>query len=320
MYYNHNLRTNLQEWKNRVQRASTSNFGYQIDLLLKHIQEEPALNALMVEAAQQFPHEDEHLQERINLYDSSQHIPFSGQADRAAFSQALLHWIIREHGVESVPHMTLFIGRKDVLGGIVEDCVSPILDYLHDRLDKSSSTLYLLEKYKRRTEWFMKDSLRTRYLLAEKEYEKIFEDDLRLFLFDQGIDYPFSTPSSPSGRADVVGAIDTSDPLVVEIKIFDRSKSYGKDRVRSGLAQVMKYVNDYNKDFGYLVIFNADNAELHFQLEDISKAFPPMLVYNNKRYFFIVVNIGEHVAASKVGKQEVIELSTDFLVSKAELA
>jgi hypothetical protein len=138
MYHNHNLRTNLQERKNRIQRASASNFGYQVDLFLKHIEEEPALNALMIEAAQQFPHEDEHLQERIDLYESSQNVRFSGQADRAAFSQALLRSCISEHGAEMLPYVNMFGHGKEALERIVEDCVSPILDYLHDRLDKSS--------------------------------------------------------------------------------------------------------------------------------------------------------------------------------------
>jgi hypothetical protein len=140
----------------------------------------------------------------------------------------------------------------------VHDFILPITNYLHDKLNKSSSTMYLLEKYKKRTEWFNKNILFEKYKSAEKEYEQIFEDDLRLFLFDQGIDYPFSTPKSTSGRADLIGAIDTSDPLIIEIKIFDRGKKYEINRIVKGLTQIKDYTNDYNKDFGYLVIFNLE--------------------------------------------------------------
>ena len=82
----------------------------------------------------------------------------------------------------------------------------------------------MLEKYKRRTEWFTFSNLLEKYSTADKNYEQIFEDDLRLFLFDQGIDYPFSTPKSTSGRGDIIGSIDTNDPLIIEIKIFDRER------------------------------------------------------------------------------------------------
>jgi hypothetical protein len=148
-----------------------------------------------------------------------------------------------------------------------------------------------------------------KYLTAEKSYEQIFEDDLRLFLFDQGIDYPFSTPKSTSGRADIIGAIDTNDPLVIEIKIFDREKGYHKNRVSEGFSQIIKYTNDYHKDIGYLVVFNIDKAEIDIDLAEKSHIFPPMINFNNKTYFIVVININTGVSASKIGKTEVITIT-----------
>lgn len=37
----------------------------------------------------------------------------------------------------------------------------------------------------------------------------------------------FSTPRTPSGKADIVEAIETNDLLIIEIKIFDEPKNYG---------------------------------------------------------------------------------------------
>ena len=108
-----------------------------------------------------------------------------------------------------------------------------------------------------------------------------------MFLFDQGIDYPFSSPKSTSGRADIIGSIDTSDPIVLEIKIFDRTKGYGKNRIKDGFTQVVKYANDYNKEIGYLVIFNADSGEINFKFPDKNNLFPPMITFNHKTFFFI---------------------------------
>ena len=134
-----------------------------------------------------------------------------------------------------------------------------------------------------------------------------------MFLFDQGIDYPFSTPKSTSGRADIIGAIDTSDPLIIEIKIFDRQKGYGKNRIKEGFTQILKYINDYNKDAGYLVLINTDKAELDFRFAEKNSFFPPMLICNNKSFFFITINLFQEESASKSGTTEVIEINDDEL-------
>jgi hypothetical protein len=199
---------------------------------------------------------------------------------------------------------------------IIEDFISPIIYFLYDKLDESNSTIFLLEKYKRRSEWFTCKDLNYRYKMASKSYEQIFEDDLRLFLFDQGIDYPFSTPSSASGRVDIVGEIDTNDPLIIEIKIFDRLKGYGKDRIKDGFTQIVKYANDYNKNVGYLVVFNMDDCELMFNFPDSMKVFPPSINYNNKTIYFIVINCAISESASKIGTLKVVEITEDELIKK----
>src|SRR5690606_12556230 len=173
--------------------------------------------------------------------------------------------------------------------------------------------IYLLEKYKRRTEWFTYNELLNKYKIASKNYEQIFEDDLRLFLFDQGIDYPFSTPKSTSGRGDIIGSIETNDPLIVEIKILDKEKKYGKQRIYDGFSQIIKYANDYNKDVGYLVIFNVDNIEIDFVLNEKNNIFPPMVSFNNKTYFIIVVNLYNGISASKIGTTEVLTINENDL-------
>lgn len=136
---------------------------------------------------------------------------------------------------------------------------------------------------------------------------------MRLFLFDQGIDYPFSTPKSASGRADIVGEIETDDPLIIEIKIFDRAKKYGKDRIKSGFKQIVEYCNDYNKNVGYLVIYNMESVDINFKFKPVSKMFPPSLTFNNRIFYFIVVNTSPRESASKAGAVE------EIAVTEAEL-
>jgi len=200
----------------------------------------------------------------------------------------------------------------------VETFINPVVEFLHDKIDKSNSILYLLEKYKKRIEWFKRRDLFDKYKTATKGFEQILEDDLRLFLFDQGIDYPFSTPKSFSGRADLVGLIDTEEPLIAEIKIYDSEKGYRKERIFSGLSQIIKYANDYNKDCGYLVIFNIDSTEIVFNLRGEQKRFPPRISINNKTYYFIVVNLHHDYTASKIGQTEIVEISEVELLKGIE--
>lgn len=311
MYYNHNLRTNLQEWKNRLYKAPFENFGNQLRYLLSNIEGNRLLTGLYSEAVMRYPYSEDKLNEVAdNAGYGSLDSTFENETQHASFCYQALKYFIRECNSYNIHQTTYFIGKnfEDSKENVIELLISPMLNYFHDRLDKSSSIIYLLEKYKRRTEWFTYVGLLEKYSSASKGYEQIFEDDLRLFLFDQGIDYPFSTPKSTSGRGDIIGAIDTEDPVIIEIKIFDRTKGYNKNRVKEGFSQIIKYANDYNKDVGYLVVFNVDTAELNFALKEKNNIFPPMVGLNNKAFFLIVVNLYGGVSASKIGTTEVITI------------
>lgn len=63
--------------------------------------------------------------------------------------------------------------------------------------------------------------------------------DLRKFLFDNGLDYPFSEPSSPSGNVDLIYGLENKTPLTLEIKLFGGKNSYGKSYVKKGFRQAI---------------------------------------------------------------------------------
>lgn len=316
MYYNHNLRTNLQEWKSRLYRATYEQFGHQVKYCLSNIESNKVLSGLIQESVRLYPYDGETLKSASDELETGHlEMNFVNDTQHASFCYQILKYIIELDKTYNLHMLTFFARRdfEDTRKDIVEGYFSPIFYYLHDKLDKSNSTIYLLEKYKRRTEWFTAQQLLETYNSSGKNYEQIFEDDLRLFLFDQGIDYPFSTPKSTSGRGDIIGSIDTNNPLIIEVKIFDRRKGYGKNRIIEGFSQIIKYTNDYNKDVGYLVVFNADTAEIDFSLNDKSNIFPPMIIFNNKSYFLISININRDVSASKIGKTEAIVINEDEL-------
>jgi len=317
-YSNHNLRTDLQEWKSRLYRSTYQQFGHQLKYFFQNIDGSKQLFGLINEAINKHYLTPEELEDILFKIERGNAINFESENSQAAFCYQFLKHFFNKYDDYELHNYTEFQrgGFEDNKTRIVEDYIAPIVYYLHDRLDKSNAVIFLLEKYKRRTEWFTKDNILLRYQNASKSFENIFEDDLRLFLFDQGIDYPFSTPSSASGRADIVGAIETDDPLIIEIKIIDKERGYGKERIKGGFTQIVKYANDYNKDVAYLVIFNMDNSSINLKLGDSSKTFPTSFHYDNKTFYFIVINCSSSVSASKIGTLKELTITTDELTIK----
>lgn len=316
MYYNHNLRTELQEWKNRLVRADYNQFGNQLKFFFGFIESNRLLNNIIIEINNKHLFEKQYfdkLDETDRYFDED----FDSLEKQVAFSLQLIKHMVNQVGYRDI-HKNYYLGGdfKETASIIVNNLITPIVYFFHDKLDKSNSTIYLLEKYKRRVEWFTKKELAEKYKVATKEYEDILEDDLRLFLFDQGIDYPFSTPKSASGRTDIVGSIETENPLIVEIKILDKEKKYGINRIKSGFHQIVKYTEDYSKDVGYLVLYNFDKIRYDFKFNGNSNVFPPMLIFNNKVYYFIIIDMYSNETASKLGSIEKVEITEDELIKK----
>jgi hypothetical protein len=209
-----------------------------------------------------------------------------------------------EGGTQMVSTAWLQIGDRESIGlqKWATIFVVPLAQYILDQLEVASSILYLLLRYKRWAEWFEAARLRQVY---DNEGEDGLDRDVRRFLFENGIDYPFSQPRSPGGQVDIVAGLETNDPLVLEVKVWDSNKSYGINRVRDGLRQVMNYVSQYGKDRGYLLVFNVDVEPLHFTTEQPTTEWPPRLMLGGRTYFFVDIHIAtqtEPVSVREKGK------------------
>jgi len=305
MYYNHQLRTNLQEWKNRFIKSDFDSVYTGFRYLFERLYKEPVVISLFEELANQHPYTIDNV---LSIIDKNiQFHIFESEINHISFNYHFCKWLLQEK--KDFRYMMLFgsSGNEEV-EYYKDNVVEPLINYIHDRLNDISYVLYILQKYKLRTEWFTKKELLAEYEDATKNYEELLEENLRLFLFDQGIDYPFSTPKSASGRADVVSLIDTEDPLVLEIKIYDSAKGYKKERIQSGFAQIVKYAQDYHKDTGYLVVFNMDNIEIVIEGKEADNKWPNRYIFNGKTYYIIFINMNNEVSASKQGilKKETI--------------
>ncbi len=319
MYHTNGLKERLQSYYFQLSNSTEDQFPHHLKYLDEFLEKESLLRTTLTEAIFEYKYPIEALSKKMNRWPTEE---FSGKREHAAFSLQAFRFLRDQYSYADLKaHQyfgTLGCRWEDRKEAIIDMLIEPIINFLQEELVSFSNMVYLLEKYKKRTEWFTKASLGERYTSLDKSYEQLLEDDLRLFLFDQGIEYPFSTPKSASGRGDIIGEIETSDPLIVEIKIVDSNKSYGKPRIFEGFTQVVKYANDYRKDVGYLVIFNFDDVEIDFGGLDPSKYFPPKITVVNKVFYFIVINMFIGVSASKAGKTKRMEILASDLFQDAQ--
>ena len=201
-----------------------------------------------------------------------------------------------EGGEATVGEAWLQVGAKsqsDGLAKVTDMIVVPIHNYIIDQLQSASTMMYALLRYKRWVEWFESDYLRDKYEDDSNEGEAVLDKSIRRFLFESGIDYPFSQPASPRGKADIVAELETDDPLVLEVKVWDSSKGYRENRIRDGLRQIIEYADQFGKESGYLVVFNLDLQPLFFRSSSSRDEWPPRIEYSGKTYYFIDVNIAK---------------------------
>jgi hypothetical protein len=174
--------------------------------------------------------------------------------------------------------------------------------------------LYTLERYVRRVEWFERDELYQRYQADRQKGEEVYDRDLRKFLFSEGINMPFSRAESASGLSDVLTDLDTGDPFIGEVKLFD-ADSHGKRELATGLNQAAAYAQDWGKTAGYLIIVNLSGRPLELPTDGTKGAWPPCLDLGGVRVYLVAVRALPTPTASKQGKPQPVAISRDDLIN-----
>ena len=208
---------------------------------------------------------------------------------------------------------------------MTEDAVEPLVEYLQRCLIDDNDILYLLERHKRLVEWFEADRLYKEFLADPAHGEKVYDENLRRFLFSEGVDYPFSQPASASGRADVVADVDKDDALVCEVKLFG-NESYGIPYVAKGLGQAIRYAHDWGKTVAYLAIFNVSDRALELPTDGEQGEWPPRVHVEGVAVYLVLIQAKPLVSASAagrptpriVGREELIRSLSDLTVPWAE--
>lgn len=211
-------------------------------------------------------------------------------------------------------HLSYSKRFDEAVDAVTREVIVPVVNYLLAQLGTESEMNHLLGRFKRQVEWFEKENLFREYNANTAKGEEVYDRRLREFLFAQGIDYPFSQPAGPSGKADVIAELQGDDPLVCEIKLFDGA-GYGIPYLAKGLNQAVRYAHDYGKAVGHLVIINLSDEKLTLPSE--SEQPPTRVATQGITVFMIVVDGKPRPTASKERNVETITVKREQLVSEA---
>ena len=201
---------------------------------------------------------------------------------------------------------------------LTEKAIEPFVEYLEERLGSESEVLYLLERLKRRIEAFDQEELYAKYEADTQHGEETYDRYIRKFLFDQGIDNPFSQPRSASGEADIVSGLDGDDPLVEETKLYN-GEGYNVAYVAKGFNQAVQYAQDHGKTVGHLVVVNLSDHNLQLPSDEDPSIWPPRLHVAGVTVYMVVVRGRPLPSASKRGRQATKTVTRDELVRSADM-
>ena len=306
MVYLRNLRIRLQERRHRLYKTDFRTYDTELRYFLQFLDGNTYIRSLLTTLDANTSVDFE--QWVTELSDMRREVPFPENEDgRAKVCYGILRRCVdnkySDNTLDWGHHFSSETRFDAMLRDLIKAVMDPLVDFLHDQIDDAGNVLYLIERFKLKAEWFRRSELYALYQGDTSVGEASLDQELRVSLFEGGINYPFSQPSSPSGKADIVALLGSDDPLVLEIKVFDPNLSKGKSHLRQGFHQVLRYSNDYNQSLGYLVIFNCSDRQLAISSEEPSGAeFPPRITYGGKTFFVIPIDIHPDTASASKEK------------------
>lgn len=300
MRYEQGLQVRLRERYRRLYKTDSAVYSREMSYFRQFILSTPALRAIVenLERAEPDLEPDKWVTEHFQWqgYDWP-----PSETGRAKVVWRLINrWADGEEALQIAHFFSHESNINSLLRSLTEGAVEPFVEYLEERLGSESEILYLLERFKRRVEAFDQEELHRQYQ-ATRQGEDIYDHYLRKFLFDQGVDYPFSQPASASGRADVVSDVEGDDPLVCEVKLYDADK-YGIPYLGKGLNQAVEYAHDYGKTVAHLVIINLSEHPLQLPSDEDPKLWPPRIHVSGVTVYLVAVRALPLPSASRRGR------------------
>lgn len=316
MRYRESLQVRLQERYRRLYKAHWQAYDDEAGYLVDFIRSTPALQ-FMIENVERSADLDPDEWTAEHFGRKTYELPPTEEGRAKLCWHLLQKWASEPEAAAMFGHMLDRDGKLPEGARVAtEQIVEPLIEYLQEHLGESADVLYLLERYVRRVEWFEQQDLWRAYEADTQHGEATYDADVRQFLFEQGIDYPFSQPRSASGEADIVADLSSDEPLVCEVKLFDGA-SYGKSYLGKGFRQAVQYAQDYGQSSAYLVVINLSEKQIDFPTDGEQSEWPLRVEAPSVTVFFVTVRALPKPSASKQPRPTVVRLTKADLFNES---
>lgn len=315
MRWRQDLQVKLRNRYRALYTADGHRIAREIDLVVDWISSQPVLAYTLEEAR---------LAEAVPGYDGwasgLRHRGLWEWPTKTEAGRAIFVWDLLRHISASDQDIIQFLSvfssetKYDAMArDFAEQVVRPLFDYLDEQIGEGSSVLYSLERYVRQIEWFDQQRLYAEFQANTRQGEDVYDRHLRKFLFREGFDMPYSQLHSPSGRSDVLSGLESDDPLVCELKVYDgENRDIG--HLASGVTQALQYANDHGKPTAHLVIINLTTRPLQLPSDGPDNVYPPYLDLPGARVYLIQVRGLPRESASRQGRTEPLIVQRTQLV------
>lgn len=190
--------------------------------------------------------------------------------------------------------------------------VDGLFEYLDEHLDDRNAAFGLIIKYKQIVEWFRRTELRDLCHSGRENRtgERALAADLQHFLMHQGVEFMVE-PVSGGGEIDLVLRDPNGRYLLLDAKYIrtDASRSDVARTLRGGFHQVMKYCEDYNEPYGFLVTFTESPSRIALSADESDGM--PYLSIGARTIFHTVIGISDEPSASRLGTAQEFQISAD---------
>lgn len=315
MKYRRDLQVRLQERYRRVYKTKYGAYGRELAYFRDFVTKTPALMSIVESAARQAADLDPDRWVKENFKRYHHDWPETEEARAKVVWHLINQWADGGDPTDVAHNISAENNHNEALREMTEQVIEPFVEYLQERLGTESEVLHLLETYKRRLELFDRGRLYEAYESDKQRGEAQYDRDLRRFLLEQGIDYPYSQPASASGLADIVSGLEDEDPLVCEVKLYDGDQ-YRVPYLAKGLNQAVQYAHDYGQTTAYLVIFNLSEDLLQLPTDDAGNSWPPRLDVAGVTVYLVAIRARPLPSASKQGKARPLVVERDALVGE----
>lgn len=291
----------LQSIAHFLKVSSRYNFqNYNLSLFLDFLQQDPQISVIINNLLVTYPKMTNFAKDAFSKDDER---PRFDTFERwVAFCVAYIQEAGVNQGSKVIDKFIIQTGLKNDDEGyspkllFYNDCIEPILIYIELQIKHSLNAIHILQRYKTLCEWYDREKI-----LNYKDEPAITKNHLSRFLFDQGYTYSLTETTVPSGRIDNFAlklGLSKEELSILPDAIVVEAKRYRKNNysvpIQDVKDQLEKRINELNFQEGYCVIYNETNQALEISnSEDHLSGIPFLLTKNNKRIFFVIIDLGE---------------------------